>query len=976
MKPYFRLFLVGVGVIGLLVPVIFVWVSEDKHSAHQATELLRQARLLKARGDIAEAEQAAREAIAINSDLSTAHQLAADCSFIQGNHERALLDLSQIGYSDSDEWRSARLLAAEILHHHVFRLGEAEQAYRDVLEVAPDNIEANDGYARLLGVCGRRSEAIPFILRLLRSGEETDLLILLARESGMMTDVNLLAAARKAAPADPNPLIGQAAAAAGDQQGLVALERLQQAATLNNLPPSLHGLLGIQLLANKKFAELAPWFQSLKIEDASHDSWIVLAAMAERAGDVSAAIRCYWEAVRRQPESLSALNQLAQKLASVGQGELAKPFQRRVGQINELRDAQQRAIMSGPQPQFQDVLDMVRAYASVGRFFEAYSWGRIAASMEPQNAELQTLVQNVASDLRNLPLQLTAPDYNPAYQVDLSTFPLPSLFESVPEPVSKSASKNIFFEQQRDEIGFRFRYYNGSDVTTRRMFEFGGGGLAVIDFDHDGKPDLMCTQGIPWDTGERRVSDQRDHLFRNRMGNSFVDVAEEALIAGEVGFGQGASSGDVNNDGFADLYVANTGLNTLWINNGDGTFTERSFMSPADSSDWTTSCLIADLNGDGAPDLYDVNYLAGADVFDRTCLEEHGDSIMCAPYDFEAAVDRIWLGDGTGRFRDATSDFLSTVPNGKGLGILAWNRGDNQLSVFVSNDTTANFLFTTNPVNSSQLYDTAVSAGLAFNGDGKAEACMGIAAADCTEDGHIDLFVTNFLYESNTLYSPVTEHLFEDQTRILGLHESSLPVLGFGTQFLDANLDGRFELFVANGFTQDLSKYGTPYQMPPQIFEWTGTEFQMLPPGQAGPWSQAASVGRAVAKLDWNLDGKPDLVVGALDGPSSILTNRSSVGNNGLALTLVAKTTARDAIGTTVTVSIGDRNFVHQLMAGDGYQCSNQRCILIGCGSADVVETLTIEWPSGTRQQFFNVPVPECQTLVEGQRLLGTRLAK
>lgn len=435
----------------------------------------------------------------------------------------------------------------------------------------------------------------------------------------------------------------------------------------------------------------------------------------------------------------------------------------------------------------------------------------------------------------------------------------------------------------------------------------------------------------------------------------------------DTGFGQGASAGDINNDGFTDLYVANTGTNTLWLNNGDGTFRETSNALTDRTSQWTTSCMIADVNGDSFPDLYDVNYLSGDDVFDRLCVEEHGDKIMCAPYDFEPAMDRLWLGDGKGAFQDRAAEFLNPPPHGKGLGIAAMNIGDNRLSLFVTNDTTANFFYAAESVDANSLTESANAVGLAFNGDGKAEACMGIAVGDCTQDGRLDLLVTNFLYESNTLYVPGEEQFFEDRTRQLGMHDPTLPVLGFGTQFLDANQDGRLDLFITNGFTQDLSKYDTPYRMPPQVFEWTGQQFHQLPTNQLGAWSRTKSVGRAVARLDWNLDGKPDLAVGLLDEPSFILTNTSPTAENHyLSLRLIATTTARDAIGTTITATMGSSTLVHQLTAGDGYQCTNERQILMGCGPTTQVDRLLIEWPSGATQEFNNVPTSVSATLIEG----------
>ena len=934
----------------------------------QAEVIFRRSSVLAAQGEMAEAEKLARQAAELNTRLNAAHRFVAECAVSRNDYEQALEDLSNIVDTPSDDWILGRQLAANILHNYVYRFHHAERAYREILEIRPDDLFANNGLARLLGLCGRRSEAIPHVLRLIRAGERTDLLILLSRESGAINDPSMLEAARKADPTDPNPLLGQASAAASAQNPELALQLLKEASLLSGLPDDFEGRLGRQLLDNRQFSEAITWSRHIAAETNSVESWLVLAELAELKNDRRGAIRCYWEAVKINPESLKAVNQLAHHLTAERQEKLAAPFTLRVKQLNEFRDRQQIAIMSDQQPAMRDMINMIAAYESVGRIWEAIAWSQLTLQVEPGNADLLVLLKSLQEKIPGLPLELTSPEYNPARQIDLSHYPLPT-FETQTSPESSgSTSRNISFAKQGAEVGFEFDYFDGSDVTTRRMFEFSGGGIAVFDYDNDQIPDLFCTQGRTWGKPDSETDLYHDTLFRNQEGRSFSEINETNSMLHDSGFGQGVSAGDINNDGFADLYVANTGKNVLWLNNGDGTFTDSSRSLIDRPSQWTTSCLIADVNGDSFPDLYDVNYLSGDDIFDRLCVEEHGDTVMCAPYDFEPAMDRLWLGDGEGGFAEKGETYLNPPPNGKGLGIAAVTIRNNRLSLFVANDTTANFFYVADSDDATNLTEIASTSGLAFNGDGKAEACMGIAVGDCTQDGRLDFLVTNFLYESNTLYIPVDDHLFEDRTRELGLHEASLPVLGFGTQFLDANFDGRLELFVTNGFTQDLTKYETPYHMKPQVFEWTGQRFQELPAKELGDWSDSTYVGRAVARLDWNLDAKPDLAVGLLDEPYFLLTNTSQPGDNQfLSIQLVATETARDAIGTTVVATIGSSQLMHQLTAGDGYQCSNERRIHIGCGTAEKIDQLSVTWPSGAKQVFENVPTSLSVTLIEGR---------
>ncbi|HUG19289.1 MAG TPA: FG-GAP-like repeat-containing protein, partial [Planctomycetaceae bacterium] len=807
----FRIVVLAIIVVAGL-STLFRLVGDRETPEQKANSTYQMAKLSLSRGDSEEAEQLARRAVQLDGRFDKARLLAAEIAASRKAYPLALEDLSSITDETGDEWIAAQQLAAEILHYGLHRFRKAEQAYRNVLALRPDDLTANDGYARLLGLCGRRQEAIPHVLRLIRSGEDTDLLMLLSRESGALSDPDMLRAAREADPTDPNPLLGLAHAADSAQNPARALQLFQEAAPLDGLPEDFHGRFGWQLLANDRFDDLDRWMENIDFLPRSFDTWIVLGELAERAEDSNGAIRCYWEAAKMRPESRLTINRLAQKLISEQQPTQAEPFLRRVQGINELRDRQQVALMSNELPEGRDVVEMVRAYRSVGRVWEALAWGRVALAAHPDIGELREIVGELEARISRLPLELTDPDENPALQVDLTHFPVPDSFLPSSPVDSNSVSGNISFQPQSAEIGFDFQYFNGTSEASYRMFEFAGGGIAILDFDNDGAPDIFCTQGRKWDLPRSEASPHFDRLFHNRQGRSFVEISQQAGFSSETGFGQGVSAGDVNNDGFVDLYVANTGTNTLWLNNGDGTFTDHSVDWDDQSGRWTTSCLIADVNGDSFPDLYDVNYLAGDDVFDRLCEHNRGGKDMCAPKDFAPAADQLWLGDGMGGFRDATAEFLSPPPDGKGLGIAAFNAGDNRLSLFVANDTTANFFYTFDSPDATSMTDIGLIAGLALNEEGRAEACMGIAVGDCTQDGRLDLLVTNFLYESNTLYSPVGERLYTDRTRDLNLHAASVPVLGFGTQFLDANLDGRLELFVVNGFTHDLSKFGTPYK--------------------------------------------------------------------------------------------------------------------------------------------------------------------
>lgn len=939
-----------------------------------AEEYFERAELYFSAGKITEAESACREALRLQPNYTEALILAADCAESRGDYGQAVDDLSKVSTQAGEAWLDANLRSAGILKSKLYRLGDSENVYQEILEMFPNHVVANEEMARLLGLCGRRAEAIPHVLRVLQAGERTDLLILLARESVSIADPEYLNKALRKTPDDPNPLLGLAQIAMNQQQPKVALEHLLRASKLKGLPASFRGMLGKCMLANEMYPELEEWSAGFGSNPKTAESWVVMAELAERSDDRQGAIRCYWEAAKINPAILITVQKLGQLLTREEKTELAAPFQEWVENCNILRDLQQVVIMSNEEPEPHQVLELIAAYQKVGRLLEAYGWANVAIEYDPDNVQISKARSHVQKMLGDSGMRQTIAKKNPALNVDLSHYPVPHQIQIVQQGLLSAKPTKISFRKQASDVGLNFRYYNGSDSTTYKMYGFAGGGIAALDFDKDGFEDLYFTQGHPWERLDTSPS-YSDRLFRNIEGARLVDVIESNPEAfqqtngsDEMGFGQGVAAGDFNNDGFTDLYVGSTGKNRLWMNNGDGTFSRQVVDAGENADSWTTSCLIADLNGDTYPDLYDVNYLQGDGIFDRLCQGSNGQLQMCSPYDFEAANDQVWLGDGQGGFELKTNDVLNTAPNGKGLGIAAFTY-QSRLALFVANDTTPNLFYVGGYEGRPQLENQALELGLAFNGEGKAEACMGIALHDYDDDGQMDLYVTNFLHESNTLYKQTSGYGFSDETSSVGLHDVSLPVLGFGTQFLDADLDGRVELFVNNGFTQDLAAEGTPYEMLPQLFTWTGQRFTEVNAQQLGEWATHEQVGRCVTKIDWNRDNKPDLAVGLIDESSYLLSNTSKIeGADAVSIIFSATQTARDAIGTEVTAIFDGKPQAFQLTAGDGYQCSNQKIVHIGCGDKKQIDALQIRWPSGKRQVFEHIPTGLHLLCVEGRK--------
>jgi tetratricopeptide (TPR) repeat protein len=982
-KTYQRKTITG----GLLVVCLWAgWHFYGRPSA-SADGLLALALQRQASGDTAEAESLARQALDRNPSLAQAAFLAASCAADQGEFGRAVDYASQIRTTNSELLLDARLLVARLLADKLHRLSAAERAWRAVLQVSAAHGEANYRLSLLLAQVGRPHEAAEHALRVVRAGDPANVLILLARPGGSNATREQLELSRQADPEDSAPVVGLALLASLGGQRDEAMRLLEQALRIDADNVAAHVAMGQVLLDAEQRERLAEWQRDLpEAALKSPRAWIVKAKLAEQNSDPKAAIRCYWESLRIAPESRLASSRLARLLAEAGRLPDSARFVEWIRRVDVLTEAEDRILLAGRIDDVESVLNLVSRYRSVGRFWEAYGWSLIAAQSHPDHKDVRRLASELSLELRGISLAQTAESFNPALAVDLSAFPLPDTGRFVKSgPTGGSTVANaLSFRDEGTDVGLEFHYCNGNTgKSSQRMFELTGGGIGVVDFDLDGWPDVSLSQGHPWDwavdsegstdsAGSSTNDDYRDRLFWNHGGRRLEDVSISAGFGGR-GFGQGVAVGDYDSDGFPDVFVANIGRNRLWRNNGDGTFSDVTDEFGLAGEDWSTSCVIADLTGDGHPDIYEVNYLTAPDVFNRVCSNADGSPRQCSPVRFDGADDRLWVSDGGGKFIDRTSKVLSVRPNGKGLGVAVWDaEGRGRLDLMVANDTTPNFLFRVDSAAEDQtrLIESGFGAGVAVNENGTAEGCMGIALGDIDEDGRLDALMTNYLGESSTLYVNVANGFFEDRTRERGLDAVSLGLVGFGAQFYDADLDGTLELFIANGHVADLSEEGSPWQMPPHLYRRKSGRFLLVDPQTSGPYFQKNWLGRAVARCDWNRDGRDDFFVGHMVAPSTLLTNTTQTEARFLSIRLFGVKSPRDAIGTTVEATFDGRTIVRQLTAGDGYQTSNERRLLFGTGSSASVEKLVVRWPSGLEQTFDETTTNQELWLVEGEGLV------
>lgn len=965
--------------LAVVVPVAY-WLWDRSISA---AELLRQANAALDRGDAATAERLASMALSRQGGDPRAALLAARAAVKEHHFEAALGYYDRIPDDGSKLAVAARCESGDILLIDLKQASAAESQYRRAFKQHEMDPRANNGLSRILGITARSRAAVPFRLRLIRLDSFEPLhLYLMCMGDSVMENLDLLQQLRQSTPDDPIVLLGVARNAVDQQDYRQAIDLLQKvvAARPDSIAAQLK--LGKLLLDHGEHREFLKWHAAVpQAAKANVEFWFILGRSAERHNQPDAAMRCLWEAARLDPTHEAAHFQLSQLLIKSGDTQLAQPFLERSRQLAEYFNTVKIAWVGKDHNAVRDAAELAE---SLGLVWEAYGWARLAqkhltvAQWAPGTViRLRGNLKQLESD-GLLKFERTIDSGNIAATLDLSHLPLPQFSTGGSDLLVQQtdhrnpAQSQTRFLDHAAAVGIRFQYNNGSnpEMPGHRMFEFTGGGVAILDYDGDGWADIYLTQGCDWPPQERQTT-HLDRLYRNQGDGTFADTTASAAIV-ENGFSQGASVGDYNNDGFPDLYVANIGGNRFYENNGDGTFTDVTARTETGGSDWSTSCVIADLDRDSNPDLYSVNYLGGDDVFERVCPDAEGIMRSCPPRNFPAAPDELWTNLGDGRFEDTTFRSGIVAENGRGLGIVAGDFDQTgRINLFVANDAVPNFYFVNSATAGSpgaRFTEQGLALGLALNEDGGPEGCMGVAAGDADQDGLLDLFVSNFYNESNTLFLQSESHLFTDSTRQFGFHTPTLKMLGFGTQFVDGNLDGKQDLIVANGDVDDNRDIGRAYRMPPQYFENVGNgKFVELPSTNLGPYFQGKYLGRGLARVDWNRDGLDDIVISHLDAPAALLTNTTADAGNFVAVRLVGVQSSRDAIGTTLTAKVGDEKLMRQLTAGDGYQASNERRIIFGLGEHGMIDSLQVRWPSGKTQQFSKLTSGSELLLIEGR---------
>lgn len=535
-----------------------------------------------------------------------------------------------------------------------------------------------------------------------------------------------------------------------------------------------------------------------------------------------------------------------------------------------------------------------------------------------------------------------------------------------------TATLGIRFENTIQTSKLRFVLKN-SISPKRFTFETMVGGVALFDYNNDGLLDIYFTNGAAIPSLEKSDPSYWNRLSRNNGDGTFTDVTEKAGLQG-VGYSMGVAAGDYDNDGFVDLYVTGLNHNQLFHNNGDGTFTDVTAKAgvtgvvPKVGKTWAVAAGWFDFNNDGLLDLFVVNYL-NYNITSATPCVQQGHSAYCSPVDFLGTPNILYRNNGDGTFTDVSEQSHISQYIGKGMG-LAFADYDNDgfTDIFVSNDTFENYLF--HNKGDGTFADVALQAGVAYNAFGNAIAGMGADFRDIDNDGRPDIFETAMFGEGFPLYRNLGDGQFQDVTAPSGLAALTSRSTAWGVGVFDFDNDGNKDLFTANSDILDNSMElaHRPFALPDRVFRNIGgLKFEDVS-SQAGPAFQVPAPHRGAAFGDLNNDGKTDAVVSVLNGPAEIWMNRSGEHNHWILLKLVGVKSNRDGLGTKVkiTTSLGAQH--NEATTALSYNSSGDKRVHFGLGSASVVDSIELVWPSGTRQIVKNVKSDQVLTITENPR--------
>ncbi|MEO2036237.1 MAG: CRTAC1 family protein [Planctomycetaceae bacterium] len=544
---------------------------------------------------------------------------------------------------------------------------------------------------------------------------------------------------------------------------------------------------------------------------------------------------------------------------------------------------------------------------------------------------------------------------------------LANLLEVGDSGTAESLATSLGFKDVAASSGISFHRF--SDAVPDRYFlpEVMGGGVAWFDYDGDGQLDLYATNGSQLWGADPGTTIHRNQLFRNRGHGQFTAETIPSR-SGDRRYGQGCAVGDFNADGFPDLYVTNYDRNTLLVSNGDGTFTDGTVAAGVGDQAWGTSAVWFDANSDGLTDLYVVNYLNVTRANHEVCTYG-GVSGYCGPGHWDGTADLLCLNQGDGHFQITAASDAVDKEHAKGLAVVVCDfDSDGQPEIYVGNDMAPNILLTRTTESipgAGTLYrNVAEYAGCAVSSDGRNEASMGVACSDFDNDGKVDIFLTHFYQDKNTLYRNLDSLLFEDNSRRSRAAATSYDTLGFGTVAADFDNDGDDDLFIANGHV--LGPRHKPNAMKPQLLENDGHGVFSDSSHQIGGYFSRFYVGRGVAKGDFDNDGRVDIAVSHIDRPMAVLHNETHVPHGFIGLDLLPIDRVHPS-GGQVIVTAGKTRQVIPIVGGGSYLSSSDPRIVVGLGEYKGPVNVSVAWPGRNTETFHNLSSGQYWHVREGK---------
>lgn len=515
--------------------------------------------------------------------------------------------------------------------------------------------------------------------------------------------------------------------------------------------------------------------------------------------------------------------------------------------------------------------------------------------------------------------------------------------------VQTACAQTLF--QPVPDSGIRFTLRNAA-TPEKHQVETMPGGIAVFDYDNDGKPDIFFVNGAPQPSLKKSGPEWWNRLYRNLGNWKFEDVTEKAGLQGE-GYGFGAAAGDFDNDGWTDLLVTAIDSLTLYRNRGDGTFENVTARSGLKAARWPISAGWFDYDNDGHLDLFVVNYCKWNPATEPFCGDKKaGYRTYCHPKYYTGLPNSLFHNNGDGTFTDVSGPSGIAAHVGKGMAVaFADYNGDGFVDVFVTNDTTPNFLFRNE--GNGRFREVALPAGVAIVDDGKELSSMGAEWRDFDGDGQPDIFITALANETFPLFRYLRDGLFQEVTYRAGLGSATLAYSGWSLGAYDFDLDGHTDIVTANGDVQDNTEvYSSRKSKQQNLFLKNRGDATFAP----FPFGEPAQH-RGAAFGDFDGDGRVDVVMSRLNEPVVLWRNTGGAGHHWLGVRLTGSRGNRDSLGAKVTVTAGGRSWTNHLFTASGYLCSSERALWFGLGKAPKVDRVEVVWPSGARRVIEN-PAP------------------